>query len=165
MAINNALERVSMLSFIDEHWTEHLRGLDEVKEGIGLRAFGQRDPLVEYKMEAFKLFKEMMETINHDVVSFVYRAGPLVNDRRASQASSNKRIDRPQTPRPQSEPALPMLLPHPSYGVGSGNQQSSRDKDPSAGGQQTVVINERTKRNDPCPCGSGKKYKHCHGRA
>ena len=115
-------------------------------------------------MEAFKLFKEMMETIHHDVVSFVFRAGPLVNDRQKSrQASSNKRIDRkrldPNRARTTHESATP------SYGVGSGSQQSARDKDPSAGGQQTVVINERTKRNDPCPCGSGKKYKHCHGRA
>ena len=163
MAINNALERVSMLSFIDEHWTEHLRGLDEVKEGIGLRAFGQRDPLVEYKMEAFKLFKEMMETINHDVVSFVYRAGPMVNDRRPNQGGSNKRIDRKRLDPNRARSTQASASP--SYGVGSGNQRSARDKDPSAGGQQTVVINERTKRNDPCPCGSGKKYKHCHGRA
>jgi len=164
MAINNALERVSMLSFIDERWTEHLRGLDEVKEGIGLRAFGQRDPLVEYKMEAFKLFKEMMETIHHDVVSFVFRAGPLVNDRQNSrQASGNKRIDRKRLDPNRARATHASATP--SYGVGSGNQQNARDKDPSAGGQQTVVINERTKRNDPCPCGSGKKYKHCHGRA
>ena len=163
MAINNALERVSMLSFIDERWTEHLRGLDEVKEGIGLRAFGQRDPLVEYKMEAFKLFKEMMQTIHHDVVSFVFRAGPLVNDRQKSGQSSNKRLDRkrldPNRARTTHESATP------SYGVGSGNQQSARDKDPSAGGKQTVVITERVRRNDPCPCGCGKKYKHCPNRA
>ena len=163
MAINNALERVSMLSFIDEHWTEHLRGLDEVKEGIGLRAFGQRDPLVEYKMEAFKLFKEMMETINHDVVSFVFRAGPLVNDRRGSQAGNNKRLDRKRLDPNRARSTHASA--NPSYGVGSGSQKSARDKDPSAGGQQTVVISERTRRNDPCPCGSGKKYKHCHGRA
>ena len=86
-AINDALERVTMLSFIDEHWTEHLRGLDEVKEGIGLRAFGQRDPLVEYKMEAFGLFKTMMETINQDVVSFLFRAGPLVSDQQNKPSS------------------------------------------------------------------------------
>ena len=163
MAINNALERVSLLSFIDEHWTEHLRGLDEVKEGIGLRAFGQRDPLVEYKMEAFKLFKEMMETIHHDVVSFVFRAGPLVNDRRGSQANTNKRLDRKRLDPKRARSTHASASP--SYGVGSGNQKSAKDKDPSAGGQQTVVISERTRRNDPCPCGSGKKYKHCHGRA
>src|SRR5690606_38210093 len=61
--VNDAIERAALLSFIDAHWTEHLRNLDELKEGIGLRAFGQRDPLIEYKMEAFKLFSEMLEAI------------------------------------------------------------------------------------------------------
>ena len=162
-AINNALERVAMLSFIDEHWTEHLRGLDEVKEGIGLRAFGQRDPLVEYKMEAFKLFKEMMETIHHDVVSFVYRAGPLVNNKQGQKTNNRSRLDRKRLDPNRARSTHASA--EPSYGIGSGNQQGAREKDPSAGGQQTVVVGDRTRRNDPCPCGSGKKYKHCHGRA
>ncbi len=162
-AINDALERSGALAFIDEHWTEHLRGLDEVKEGIGLRAFGQRDPLIEYKMEAFKLFKEMMETINHEVVSFIFRAGPLVSDNRQQKGGAQSRVDRRRLDpkRAQSTHASA----DPSYGVGSGNTQQARDRDPSAQGQQTVVVGERTGRNDPCPCGSGKKYKHCHGRA
>ena len=161
-AINNALERVAMLSFIDEHWTEHLRGLDEVKEGIGLRAFGQRDPLVEYKMEAFKLFKEMMETIHHDVVSFVSKAGPLVNNKQGQNNNSRSRLDRKRLDPNRARSTHASA--NPSYGIGSGNQPGAREKDPSAGGQQTVVVGERTRRNDPCPCGSGKKYKHCHGR-
>ena len=160
--INDALERVSMLSYIDEHWTEHLRGLDEVKEGIGLRAFGQRDPLVEYKMEAFKLFKEMMETINHDVVSFIFRAGPLVNN---NQSNNNRK----QVNRQRLDPRRAKSrhdAPQPSFGVGSGNTANqASERDPSAG-QQTVVKSEaKVGRNDPCPCGSGKKYKKCHGRS
>ena len=161
-AINDALERAAMLSFIDEHWTEHLRGLDEVKEGIGLRAFGQRDPLIEYKMEAFKLFKEMMETINHDVISFVFRAGPLVNNNSQQGQRSRARLDRKRLDPNRASSRHDSM--NPSYGVGSGNSQSAAQKDPSAKGQQTVVVNERVGRNDPCPCGSGKKYKHCHGR-
>ena len=160
-SINDALERVTMLSFIDEHWTEHLRGLDEVKEGIGLRAFGQRDPLVEYKMEAFGLFKTMMETINQDVVSFLFRAGPLVSDQQSKQSSRRTQVNRRRLDpkRAQSTHASA----NPSYGVGSGQQASSKERDPSAG-KQTVVVEERVGRNEPCPCGSGKKYKHCHGR-
>lgn len=161
-AINDALERVSMLSYIDEHWTEHLRGLDEVKEGIGLRAFGQRDPLVEYKMEAFKLFKQMMETINHDVVSFIFRAGPIVNQ------NNNARSNQRQVNRQRLDPRRAKSrhdAPNPSFGVGSGQSGNQPgDRDPSAG-QQTVRNTERVGRNDPCPCGSGKKYKKCHGRA
>lgn len=157
-AINDALERVTMLAFIDEHWTEHLRGLDEVKEGIGLRAYGQRDPLVEYKMEAFKLFKEMMETINQNVVSFVFRAGPLVNEQSQQRARTQVNRSRLDPKRAKTTHAAA----NPSYGVGGGGNNAAA-KDPTAG-QQTVVVGEKTGRNEPCPCGSGKKYKHCHGK-
>ena len=88
--LDDALERTAMLTLIDERWTDHLRSLDEVKEGIGLRAYGQRDPLVEYKMEAFRLFKEVLEQISRDVVSFVFRAGPLVEKKQAT-ASTRRR--------------------------------------------------------------------------
>lgn len=155
---NDALERVASLSFIDSHWTEHLRNLDEVKEGIGLRAYGQRDPLVEYKMEAFKLFAEMIETINQDVVSFIFRSGPLV-DRQApatARRSQPRKLD-PSKARTQHDSAQS------SYGVGSNSNQAP-GKDPSAKAAP-VTAGDKTGRNDPCPCGSGKKYKHCHGRA
>jgi len=155
--VNDALERTAMLSFIDERWTEHLRSLDEVKEGIGLRAFGQRDPLIEYKMEAFRLFKEVIEQINRDVVSFVLRAGPLVDQRTrsADTAARRSRLDsrRAQTRHDAMQP---------SYGVNLGSD-SAADRDPTAK-QQPVTV-DKVGRNEPCPCGSGKKYKHCHGRS
>ncbi|MEM8486476.1 MAG: preprotein translocase subunit SecA [Bacteroidota bacterium] len=159
-AINDALERVSVLSYIDEHWTEHLRGLDEVKEGIGLRAFGQRDPLIEYKMEAFKLFKQMMETINHDVVSFIFRAGPIVNNQSNAnrKAAPKSRLD-PRRAKTKQE------APPPSFGMGSGSSgNTSGDRDPSAGPQTIVNKDKKIGRNDPCPCGCGKKYKNCPQR-
>ena len=155
---NDALERVASLSFIDSHWTEHLRNLDEVKEGIGLRAYGQRDPLVEYKMEAFKLFAEMIETIDQDVVSFIFRSGPLV-DRQApasARRSQPRKLD-PTKARTQHDSAQS------SYGVGAGSNQAP-GKDPTAKAAP-VTTEDKVGRNDPCPCGSGKKYKHCHGRA
>ncbi len=157
MAVNDAIERSAMLSIIDEKWTEHLRELDEVKEGIGLRAYGQRDPLVEYKMEAFKLFTEMMAEINEAVVSFVFKAGPLVDaPAQRGRPQQRRRLDpnRAQTQHDSMEP---------SYGVTAPGGQSSADRDPTAA-QQPVVVGEQVGRNDPCPCGSGKKYKHCHGR-
>ncbi|MFK7847105.1 MAG: SEC-C metal-binding domain-containing protein, partial [Rhodothermales bacterium] len=162
-AINDALERVSTLSYIDEHWTEHLRGLDEVKEGIGLRAFGQRDPLIEYKMEAFGLFKQMMETINHDVVSFIFRAGPLVNNNQNKGPAARKQVNRqrldPKRAKAEKE------KPNPAFGVGSGSSGNTPgDRDPSASKQPVVNTEEKVGRNDPCPCGSGKKFKKCHGR-
>jgi len=155
--INDGLERVAMLSFIDSFWTEHLRNLDEVKEGIGLRAYGQRDPLIEYKMEAFKLFAEMIEAINQEMVTFVFRAGPLVDGHQAQRrpVQPRRRLDPNRAKASHSEAGS-------SYGVG-GSGQSATDRDPTAK-SQPVVVEERVGRNDPCPCGSGKKYKHCHGK-
>ncbi|QXD14492.1 preprotein translocase subunit SecA [Rhodocaloribacter litoris] len=155
--INDALERVAMLSFIDMYWTEHLRNLDELKEGIGLRAFGQRDPLIEYKMEAFKLFTQLIENIDNEMVSFVFRAGPLVDGQaaRRGQPTQQRRLD-PRRARSSH-------VTRESYGVAAG-QDSAAGRDPTAK-QQPVVLEEKVGRNDPCPCGSGKKYKHCHGRA
>jgi preprotein translocase subunit SecA len=158
--VNDAIERVSLLSFIDANWTEHLRNLDELKEGIGLRAFGQRDPLIEYKMEAFKLFSEMLQVINNDFVSFVFRAGPLVDGRRSEVRVPS---EQPKARLDQRKAKTIHASDSPSYGVGSGGGNGSADRDPMAKAQP-VKVEERVGRNDPCPCGSGKKYKHCHGR-
>ncbi len=157
--VNDAVERTALLSFIDNHWTEHLRNLDELKEGIGLRAFGQRDPVIEYKMEAFKLFTEMLEAVNHDFVSFIFRAGPLVDGRR-----SEVRVpaEQPKARLDQKKARTVHESATPSYGVGGGGNGSA-DRDPTAKAQP-VKVEERVGRNEPCPCGSGKKYKHCHGR-
>ena len=139
--VNDALERTAMLSFIDQRWTDHLRALDEVKEGVGLRAYGQRDPLVEYKMEAFRLFKEMLEQVNHDVVSFVMRAGPLVNQAPQQAATPRRRLD-PRRVVEQHDSA------EPTYGVQGGNGQpaAAADRDPSAAPKPVTV--EKIGRND-----------------
>ncbi len=160
--INDALERTVMLSIIDERWTEHLRELDELKEGIGLRSFGRKDPLVEYKMDAYGLFAELMERISDEVVALCFKAGPLVEKEAAAKRTAPAaRLDRKRA-RTQHDSA------EPSYGVDSGgnaggNEAAQRDPTPD-GGQQTVVVGDKPGRNDPCPCGSGKKYKHCCGR-
>ena len=144
--INDALERVAMLSFIDEHWTEHLRELDEVREGIGLRSYGRKDPLLEYKMEAYDLFTELMEKIDRQVVSFVFRAGPLVNEQEAAE-EPRRRLDpsRAQAKHDSAEP---------SYGVDAQKEAqqaqgggSAEARDPSAE-QKPVVVEEEPGRND-----------------
>ena len=157
--VTNALERAALLSSIDSHWTEHLRNLDELKEGIGLRAFGQRDPLIEYKMEAFNMFKDMMDSISTDFVSFVFRAGPLV------EANQQANVPRQRRSRLDANKAKAThATAKPSYGVQTGaGGNGSRDRDPTAK-QAPVVVGEKVGRNDPCPCGSGKKFKQCHGR-
>ncbi len=157
--VTNALERAALLSSIDSHWTEHLRNLDELKEGIGLRAFGQRDPLIEYKMEAFKMFKEMMDSISTDFVSFVFRAGPLVE--------SNQQANAPRQRKTRMDASRAKATHEPvksSYGVETGGgSNEGKDRDPTAR-REPVTVGEKVGRNDPCPCGSGKKYKQCHGR-
>ena len=139
--VNDALERAAMLNIIDEKWMGHLRELDEIKEGIGLRAYGQRDPLVEYKMEAFKHFAEMMEAVNEEVVSFAFKAGPLVGEQSARSAPARRRLD------PSRAKARHDSM-EPTYGARSGRGQAApADRDPTAR-KQTVVVDQKIGRNE-----------------
>ena len=161
--INDGLERAAVLSVIDEKWTEHLRDLDDVKEGVGLRAYGQKDPVIEYKMEAYRLFKEMIVAIDEEVVGLVFKAGPLVQGDGRRQAA--QRVQQVAKPRLDARKARAEQEAAPNYAAGLGGEAaSSAERDPTAKAAP-VVVGERVGRNDPCPCGSGQKYKHCHGRA
>jgi len=139
------LERFIILSVLDAQWKDHLLNLDHLKEGIGMRAYGQRDPLVEYKRESFELFQEMMERIEDQVVQYLYRV-ELVDavpqqHRRAPARESKEDFSGLQGERPEAQRS-------PSTGTATTVRRST----PKIG------------RNDPCPCGSGKKYKKCHGQ-
>ncbi|MDP2661921.1 MAG: preprotein translocase subunit SecA [Dehalococcoidia bacterium] len=127
------LERVVMLQIVDRHWVNHLTSMDDLREGIGLRAMAQIDPLVAYKKDAHVMFQELMETIQRDIVHTVYHVG-IVKD-----------VPRP-APRPAPRP-VPRAIT---------NQNNAR--------VATVKAEKKVGRNDPCPCGSGKKYKKCHGQ-
>ncbi len=144
------LERYATLSVIDHKWKEHLREMDELKEGIGLRAYGQKDPLVEYKGEAFKLFVVLLEQIRDEVVSFCFKFWPQAPD-----DIQNRR---------RREPATRILETKQSAtNIGLSKSQGS-DGTQQIGKLQPVHAAEKVGRNDPCPCGSGKKYKQCHGK-
>lgn len=144
------LERYATLSVIDHKWKEHLREMDDLKEGIGLRAYGQKDPLVEYKGEAFKLFVVLLEQIRDEVVSFCFKFWPQAPD--DIQA------------RRRREPATRILETKQSAtNIGLSKSQGS-DGTHQIGKLQPVHAAEKVGRNDPCPCGSGKKYKQCHGK-
>ncbi|MFO8028968.1 MAG: preprotein translocase subunit SecA [Cyclonatronaceae bacterium] len=163
-----ALERSAVLAVIDERWMEHLRDLDSVKQGVGLRAFGQKDPLLEYKREAFNMFTQLLEDINNDVISLVWRAVPEVTSdpnqlQQARQpARSRVNLDKLKT---QHDSAENMGL---RFGGGPEEGDAQRAAASAGRGEkakrQPVVVGDRVGRNDPCPCGSGKKFKHCHGR-
>jgi preprotein translocase subunit SecA len=128
------LERMVLLSVIDNRWREHLHEMDYLEEGIHLRAYGQRDPLVEYQREAHTMFEQMKGTITEEFVRYIYRV-ELV------------RQDEPSRPRPQRL-------------VQSGPGQPQDAPSGTAGGQTS---GGKVPRNAPCPCGSGRKYKKCHG--
>jgi len=142
------LERYAMLSVIDQKWKEHLREMDDLKEGIGLRAYGQKDPLVEYKAESFKLFVTLLEEIRNDVVSFSFKFFPHA----PSEVQQQRR--QPVTRMTESKQVATNI----------GLQQRQGPSPQVAGKLQPVKIMEKVGRNDPCPCGSGKKYKQCHGK-
>jgi preprotein translocase subunit SecA len=144
--INEALERTAMLRTIDEKWTEHLRELDELKEGIGLRSFGRKDPVVEYKMEAFDLFTDMMAEIGEEVVSFVFRAGPVVEDEVQTEGEGpEQRLDarRAQTQHDSAQP---------DYSIDTDGQDQqdgeAAERDPTTQQQQTVTVADEPGRND-----------------
>ncbi|MFZ1728571.1 MAG: preprotein translocase subunit SecA [Bacteroidota bacterium] len=148
------LMRMAILQVIDLRWKEHLREMDDLKEGIHMRAYGQKDPIIEYKREAFDLFVQMLGMINREVLGMVFRLYPM-------------REEMPQ--RPRGPRITDLVTTHQSTeGMGfSGNQGAipgyEAPSEATAGKQQPIRVEKRPGRNDPCPCGSGKKYKSCHG--
>ena len=153
-----ALERMILLDVVDSKWKDHLRGMDNLREGIGLRAYGQKDPLVEYKHEAFVAFQEMIRTIKADATAFIFRVQPAAAERPA--------------PMPARKIA-PLQFLHPEAGSSYQAPQSDlvRGVSPAGVGEfmeappppAPAHSDGKVGRNDPCPCGSGKKYKKCHG--
>jgi len=137
-------EKYLLLQVIDQLWKDHLLMIDHLKEGIGLRGYGQRDPLIEYKKESFDMFQEMMERVQDRVVKYLWKIDVVVE--RESEQQQRRQPQR--SPLAQPPKQQPMFL--------SGAQ----------GTPQTVKrTQDKVGRNDPCPCGSGKKYKKCHGTA
>ena len=144
------LERVVMLKIVDQKWMDHIDNMDELKDGIGLRAYGQKDPVVQYRIEGFNMFDQMILDIKDEVVKLLMHI------------QKNPNIKRTQTVKITGEGL---------ENVANAFSQSSNKnvKVPEKSGQETVrkpIVNEGPKigRNDPCPCGSGKKYKNCCGK-
>ena len=160
------LEKMIMLRVMDKTWLEHLETMDHLKEGIGLRAYGQRNPLIEYQKEGYDLFEEMGENIKGEVISTLFRAQIARDDRPGERASRDRFT---MTHRTFSD-SMGVKAP-PGAGIGGEGalhppQQEGGPQSPPQGKPQPVVRQgEKIGRNDPCPCGSGKKYKKCCGSA
>mgnify|MGYP005796817505 FL=1 len=139
------LERVVMLKIVDQKWMEHIDNMDELKNGIGLRAYGQKDPVVVYRMEGFDMFDEMVQDIKFDVVKLLMHA--TKRDEGVSRKETAKITDTTL----QDKTAIELV---------------DGKLSPKEGGINKTIVNDTPKigRNDPCPCGSGLKYKNCHGK-
>jgi preprotein translocase subunit SecA len=145
------LEQYIYLGSIDALWKDHLLNMDHLKEGVGLRGYGQKDPLVEYKKEGFTLFKMMDEQSKTDVITKLYRV----------QITRETQVEEMQ-PKKQA----PMTFTHGSPGGegGGGGGGGGSAGGGSSSAPPAARDEDKVGRNDPCPCGSGKKYKKCHGR-
>ena len=140
--ISKTVSKVITLYQIDEHWKEHLREMDDLKQSVQNATYEQKDPLVIYKIESYNLFSEMLQSLYKDVLSFLLRAFVPLRDDAPARAAQPRRTDM--------------------------SHMQTRRTDLSTNGEQKantpVRVDKKVGRNDPCPCGSGKKYKNCHGQ-
>jgi preprotein translocase subunit SecA len=166
------IERHIMLEMVDTQWKDHLYSHDRLKEGIGLRGYGQRDPLVEYKKESFALFQDMKARIEEEMVRYLFHLRASIGDDGSAPPPATRRAPSLMMSHPAAE-GVPAFAGARAGGAsarqvpaefGGGAPRPAR-----TGGDDVVktVRHEGPKvgRNDPCPCGSGKKYKKCHGTA
>ena len=141
--IGKALSKTIVLFEIDRHWKDHLRDMDDLKQSVQNASYEQKDPLLVYKFESFNLFSAMLESLNQDALSFLLRAGIALRE---------------EAPRPAAEAPK----------VNMNRMTTSRSDLVTNGGQprskMPMRVEKTVGRNDPCPCGSGKKYKNCHGK-
>jgi preprotein translocase subunit SecA len=179
-------ERNIMLHIIDDQWKDHLLSMDHLKEGIGLRGYGQKDPLVEYKKESFQLFQDMMDRIEDETVRYLYflrfeHSAPALpfsmsddeedegdSEARSEAEAEQRRIQESQAAAEERRRAAQSAVQDMTRGIQKKHEKDLKELQFGASEEGTAaktVSNGGPKvgRNDPCPCGSGKKYKKCHG--
>ena len=148
-----AYQKQIVLVSIDEAWKEQLREMDDLKQSVQNATYEQKDPLLIYKFESFNLFKVVVSKVNKDIVSTLMKGHiPLQNADEVKEAAERRRTDmsRYRTSKTDASESNPM------DGANTQTQEKSKP--------QPVKVEKRVGRNDPCPCGSGKKFKQCHGR-
>jgi preprotein translocase subunit SecA len=145
-------EKTSVLATIDDAWREHLREMDDLKQAVQNATYEQKDPLLIYKFESFELFKTMVNKVNQDVVSLLMKGTiPAASTDNVREAQRRKQADMSRLRTQKSD--------YDSYRSGGGGSPEPRQQQ-----MAPVRVEKKVGRNDPCPCGSGKKYKHCHGQ-
>jgi preprotein translocase subunit SecA len=156
------LEQMIILQSVDEHWQEYLRNMDSLREGIGLRAYGQRDPLVEYKREAFNLFGDLMDRIKNEIAQNIFRTGSSMEALQSFWQSLNKMMVNNRAQQPQVS-AMAAARQHAAQGGAPAQLGHGAPPAAAPAPQPIRHTGPETGRNDPCPCGSGKKFKKCCG--
>ena len=170
-------ERQVLLRVVNTQWIEHLEAMDDLREGIGLRAYGQLDPLTQYKIEAFEMFEEMVGNIRQEVVRLVHQVHFVPMEPEDLPPATTVQVESTGIPVPDEEAAVTTAVPAdveeaeeaPAERAAAAAATAVPTLPPPrlrvVGGSQAGPGNkQKVGRNDPCPCGSGKKYKHCHGR-
>ncbi len=139
------VERFVLLRVVDQKWMDHIDAMDRLRQGVGLRAYGQRDPVVEYRIESFEMFDEMVDAIQEEAIGMIFRISVKSNleHKKVGQTKAGKATNRAQRRKT------------------SGAPQNNTPQNPN----QPVTVGKKVGRNEPCPCGSGKKYKNCCGKA
>ncbi|UCG28531.1 MAG: SEC-C domain-containing protein, partial [Bacteroidales bacterium] len=145
-------EKSAILLTIDEAWKEHLREMDDLRQSVQAATYEQKDPLLIYKFESFELFKQIINRINKDVIATLMKGHiPISDPNQVREAERRRRLDMSNYKTTKTE--------MPSYS----DEQSADGRPQQPQKAQPVRVDKKVGRNDPCPCGSGKKYKHCHG--
>ncbi|MDD4364094.1 MAG: SEC-C metal-binding domain-containing protein, partial [Atribacterota bacterium] len=139
ISLMRQIEKIILLRIVDREWKDHLKRLDDLKQGIGLRAYGQKDPLTEYHFEAHNMFQNMVENIKEDSIKFIYRV---------------KVKEKPELNKEKQE----------IDNIQENNQVKNTNNQMLQSNIENINKKKKVGRNDPCPCGSGKKYKHCCGK-
>ncbi|MFQ6372777.1 preprotein translocase subunit SecA [Shewanella sp. YIC-542] len=149
-AVLRQFEKAVMLQTLDGLWKEHLSAMDYLRQGIHLRGYAQKNPKQEYKRESFELFQQMLEQLKHDMISILSKV----------QVQAQEDVDEMEARRREEQARVRHQYQH------AQSESLTAEDEPAAAPAQSPVIRhgEKVGRNDPCPCGSGKKYKHCHGK-
>ena len=163
--LGNSLERTITLAIIDDAWKEHLRSMDDLKQSVQTAYLEQKDPLVIFKMEAFELFRRMDGEVNKDIVSFLCHSSiPMEQNNGTLREGREEKTDMSRMRANKAE----VVERGEDYGANENPGRLSHSGgdyyDPTPVKQEPVKVGPKIGRNDPCPCGSGKKYKHCHGK-
>jgi preprotein translocase subunit SecA len=171
-------QRMLMLQIVDSQWKDHLYSLDHLKEGIGLRGYGQRDPLVEYKKESYQMFQGLMDRIDEEILRWTFLYQPVAAPEPAPEPALDAGLERAAAAgraarAPEADLGLAAVKRVPrnlSFNDPSASPsafaRAAQPREASGGTDEVHTVKRegpKVGRNDPCPCGSGKKYKKCHG--